>query len=57
MYGVFDDSARFCEAELQRRMPLAFPPLRELFAEMQALEPGELETIGVQVEPYGFGEQ
>lgn len=57
VYGVFDDSARFCEAELQRRALLAFPPLRELFAEMQALEPGELETIGVQVEPYGFGEQ
>jgi hypothetical protein len=55
--GEFDESARFCEDELQRRMPLAFPPLRELFAEMQALDPGEPETIGVQVEPYGFGEQ
>lgn len=57
VYGVFDDSARFCEAELQRRMPLAFPPLRELFAEMQALEPEEIVPYGFQSVPYGFGEQ
>jgi hypothetical protein len=57
MFGAFDDSARFCEEELQRRMPLAFPPLRELVAERQVLGPQEPEVLGVQLEPYGFGEQ
>lgn len=56
MIGVFDESARFCEDELRRRAPLAFPPLRELFAAGQALDP-EPEIIGLQAEPYGFGEQ
>lgn len=54
LYGEFAEAARFCEDELQRREPLAFPPLRELFAAGQALDLAAPESIGVQVEPYGF---
>lgn len=54
LYGEFAEAARFCDDELQRREPLAFPPLRELFAGGQALDPPEPESIGVQVEPYGL---
>ncbi len=49
--GRFDATARHCEEELQRRAPLAFPPLKELFAAGQSLDP-EGEAIPVQVQPY-----
>lgn len=53
--GAFGGAARYCEAQLQRRAPLAFPPLQELFAAGQALDP-EAETIPVQAQPYDFVE-
>lgn len=45
--GEFHGPARFCEAELQRRSPLVFPPLRELFAAAQTLP---LEPLAAQVQ-------
>lgn len=45
--GDFHGPARFCEAELQRRSPLVFPPLRELFAAAQTLP---LEPLAAQVQ-------
>lgn len=45
--GEFHGPARFCEAELQRRHPLVFPPLRELFAAAQVLPP---EPLAAQVQ-------
>lgn len=53
--GSFGGAARYCEEQLQRRAPLAFPPLQELFAAGQALDP-DGETIPVQAQPYDFVE-
>lgn len=53
--GRFDGAARFCEAELQRRLPISFPPLRELFGGGPALDPGP-RAFAVQESSEGYDE-